>query len=159
MTTIDDQPERRQSTLWRPIVSALAVVAGAAYAFAYGIASIPPFIALFLMGALATVLFRLAEMLRRRFNNIVTSAMSAVTLMLSSLSGIALIVWVLSIIVGDPASPINRLLAATEVGDQIFLGFVLAIYLGLAFMALMQVITLWYIVRENAFGARHSGEN
>lgn len=137
-------------------MSALAVMAGAGYAFAYGIASIPPFVALFLVGALATVLFRLAEMLRRRLNNIVTSALSAVTLMISMLSSIALIGWLLIFVLSGERSPVTRFLAATDVANQIMLGFVLALNMGLAILAVMQIVTLYTILQANAFGRRHS---
>jgi hypothetical protein len=153
MTTADDQPEpRRASILW-PILSALAVIAGAAYAFTYGFAAIPPFIALFLAGALANVLHRMAEMLRSRFNNIVTAALSAVTLMVSMLSGVALIAFVIWVVVfASKSNALDEFIKADDMQAKIYLGFVLALYLLLGIFGLVQAVTLWFIVRANAFG-------
>jgi predicted PurR-regulated permease PerM len=153
--TDDDQPKQRRTIMW-PALGALAVSAGAAYALVYGLAAIPPFVALFLAGVLANVLHRLAEMLRARFNNIVTAALSAVTLMLGMLSGIILIAIVLLFILASGSSPLDEFLATDDTPQKLHLGFVLALYAMLALFGLMQIYSLWYLVRANAFGARHS---
>jgi hypothetical protein len=152
---MDQEQEKHRPTPWRPMVAVLIVAAGVAYASAYGLASIPPFVALLVVAALTAVLSLGAEALTRRSNNSVTSALSGVTLMLSLLSRIALFGATLWIVFGGKENPLDRLLAATNISEQIAFSFVLVVSALLALQALVLATALYAIIRANAFGTTH----
>lgn len=149
---MDQEQEQHRPTPWRPLVAILIVVAGVTYASVYGLASIPPFVALLVVAALTAVLSLGAEALNRRSNHSVTSALSGVTLMLSLLSRIALFGAMFWIVFDGNKNPLDRLLAATNISELIAFSLVLALLALLALQALVLAAALYAIVRANAFG-------
>lgn len=153
--TMDDHTERTdRAGIWPLLLGALVIAGAGYYVLSIGIAAAPPFIVLLLVGAIATVLHRLVEMLRPSFDNFVSQALSAIALMISILAGIALVGWVLWVLFATDTNPLNRFLAAKETPAQLASGFELALYLCLACLALVHAATLWTIVRTNAFGPK-----
>jgi len=152
---MDQAPEQHRTLPWRLTAAALIVMAGAAYASAYGLAVIPPFMALLLVAALTAALSFGADALHRRSHNSVTSALSGVTLMLSLLSRIALFGCALWIVFGGKESPLDRLWETTNISEQVVFSFVLVLFALLALQGFVLATLLFSIVRANAFGPTH----
>lgn len=150
----NDDAQAKRPSIWPPLLSALLIAGAGYYVYLIGIASTPAFVLLLLVGAIATVLHRLFEMLRAVFDNVVTSALSAITLMLSMIAGPTLIAWVFWMIFSAGSNPVDRLIAAKGLSDQLVIGFTLFIYALLALMGLIHAAALWTIVRTNAFGPK-----
>mgnify|MGYP001206221338 CR=1 FL=1 len=154
--SISDDTGNESSTPWWPVLSAL-FMAGAGYlVLVRGLGSLPPFIALLLIGAVAIVLHRLIEMLRSVFDNIVVRAFSATALMLSMLAGILAASWALTTILIAEPNPMERWQAASDTTQAISAGLLLFTGLLLIVLAIYQAITLWRFVRANAFGPHSS---
>jgi hypothetical protein len=158
MSISDDAQDNAKRTTWWPLLSALIVASAGSYALARGFGALPPFLALLLVGALATVLYRLLAILRSVFDNVIVRALSAIALMLSMLSGLIAITWALGIIFTQDQNPIERLQAATDTVQTVASTFVLLMFLLLGFLGLTQALTLWWFVRVNAFGPSSAQE-
>lgn len=153
MTDNQDVVAKLRPKRWPILIAAFAAGAGY-YALTYGISTLPPFIVLMLVGAIATVAFRIVEELRSRFDNVVVSFLSATSLMVSTLSGISLIAWALWWAFSADQSPVDRLLSAKNTFEQVAFGAALVSYLFAAVLALGLAVGLFAIVRTNAFGPK-----
>lgn len=156
MTTDDTGSDTQPRPLWWLLPSIL-IVAGAGYfAVVKGVTALPPFIALLLVGATATVVYRLLERLRGVFDNVAVAALSAIALMVSMLSGVILIGLVLWMIVMLDPNPLEQMLAAKDPYETAYRAFMLFIYVSLGVLGLVHTATLWLMVRSNAFGAKRT---
>ncbi len=156
MTTSDDAPATRVRGTWWPILSALFIGGVGYYAATTGVGALPPFLALLLLGASATVLYRLLELVRGVVDIAAVRALGSVVLMLSMLIGLIGIAWLLWFILGTNPNPIERWQAATSTWETIGPMVLLSMCLFLGFLGLVQAATLWFFVRANAFGPKRS---
>jgi hypothetical protein len=154
MTTSDDTPTARVRATWWPVLSALFIGSVGYYAFTTGIAALPPFIALLLLGASATVLYRLLELVRGVFDNILIKAMGSVALMLAMLAAVIGVAWVLWTVLGTNPNPIERWQIAANAMEAVGPAALLLMCIILGLLGLSQVATLWRFVRANAFGPK-----
>jgi len=156
MTTSDDAPATRVRATWWPVVSALFIGGVGYYAVTRGIGALPPFIALLLFGASATVLYRFLELIRGVFDNAVVRAMGSVVLMLSMLAGVVGVAWILWAILAADPNPIERWQIASTAMEAVGPAMLLLMCVVLGFLGLSQAATLWHFVRANAFGPKRS---
>ena len=154
MSTGEDAASARARTTGWPVLSALFIAGAGYFVLVRGVGSVPPFFALLLVGAGATVLFRLLDQLRGVFNNFIVAGLSGIALMLSMIPGIAAIAWALWMILGTAPSPIERWQAAASTTEAIGPATLLFMCLLLGFLGLAQAAALWSFVRANAFGPR-----
>lgn len=153
MTDTQDVVTRLRRKRW-PVLNAAFAAGAGYYALTYGISTLPPFVALMLVGAMATVAFRLVEELRSRFDNVVVSFLSATSLMVSILSGISLLAWVLWSVLSADQSPVDRVLSAKSTFEQVVFGAALVSYVFAAFLGFLLAVGLLAIVRTDAFGPK-----
>jgi hypothetical protein len=157
MSISDDAPEDGKRATWWPLVTALIIAGAGYYLLARGLGSLPPFIALLLIGATATAFHRLVEMLRSVFDNVVVRVVSAIALMLSMLAGVLGVAWALAVILFSEPNPIEQWQAASDSVQTLSSGLLLFTCLLLAGLGVYQMIMLWRFVSGNAFGPREIG--
>jgi hypothetical protein len=154
MSTSDDAQDSGKRAKWWPLVTALIIAGAGYYTLVRGLGSLPPFIALLLIGATATAFHRLIEMLRSVFDHFVVRGVSAIALMLSMLSGLIAVVWALGTIFIAEPNPVARWRGATDSLQTFSSGLLLFTCVLLGALALYQAAMLWRFVSANAFGQK-----